>query len=49
MSKSTVGVYLDDCVICVPCWDGIEGDEVDKFALPDGFTCAVCWGVINVD
>jgi len=44
---NTIGVYLDDCVICVPCWDGVEGDEVDSVALPDGFTCAECWEVIK--
>jgi hypothetical protein len=46
---NTIGVYLDDCVICVPCWDGVEGDMVDNVALPNGFTCDKCWGVINVD
>jgi hypothetical protein len=45
---TTIGVYLDDCVVCVPCWDGGEGDKVDEVALPDGFTCAECLGVINV-
>ncbi len=44
-----LGVYLDVCVVCVPCWDGGEGDKVDKVALPDGFTCAECLELINVD
>jgi hypothetical protein len=44
-----IGVYLDDCVVCVPCWDGGEGDKVDKVALPDGFTCAECLELIGVD
>ena len=46
---TTIGVYLDDCVVCVPCWDGGEGDKVDKVALPDGFTCAECLELISVD
>jgi hypothetical protein len=44
---STIGVYLDDSLICVPCWDGVEGDEIDEVAVPQGFTCDQCWVVIK--
>jgi hypothetical protein len=44
---TTIGVYLDDSLICVPCWDGVDGDEIDETAVPQGFTCDQCWVVIK--
>jgi len=37
----------EDSLICVPCWDGVDGEEVDEEALPQGFTCDECWVVIK--
>jgi hypothetical protein len=48
MSEDIIGVYLDDCLICVPCSTTGEGERVTAEAVPDGFTCDSCEVVINV-
>lgn len=48
MTTDTFGIYLDSSLVCVPCWNGEEGEAVTVEALPNGFTCDECGVTQNV-
>lgn len=42
----TLGVVLDDAVVCLSCGQFSDGDDATRDGYPDGFTCADCGTVV---
>lgn len=45
--SATIGVVLDDAVVCLPCGQFSEGDDATRDGYPDGFTCADCGTIVT--
>lgn len=44
---NSLGVVVDDAVLCQACGQFADGDEATREGYPDGFTCADCGVVIH--